>query len=1395
MENKKYFIGLDIGSTSCGFCVTDENYNLINARGKDLWGVRLFEEAQTSAQRRTKRALRRNLNREKQRLMLLEEIFREEIEKVDKDFFARLKASALWEDDKNSRGVFSRNSLFFENGLTDKAFFEKYKTIYHLRQSLLKSPAEDVRFLFLAIHNMMKLRGNFLLESYSQTGARLTDLFVALQQKISENEEFGFLQLNLTEQTKNEITKLDLELSKNYKNVTKLYLKFKDVFYSGSSNSGALLKAIAGGTVNPKTIFSTKENKFDFENKIDSFGVEDDEFESFLVEVEGISSVASEILFLARQIYNHIIFRRVLGESVYFCDAMVNKYNLHRAQLESFKKVIKEYYPESYNLVFKLPKFSADKNKNDKKDEKKNALPNNYARYIEGFNRHIDDKKISNKCSVEEFYAFVRRVLDTKPQCREIDEVKRIYCAIEDKEFLPKLRTSANSIIPYQVNLNELKKILEVSCKKFKFLEQKDAQGYSNLTKIIEIFKFKIPYFVGPLTKNENCKNAWLKTLSDERIFPWNFNKVVDLNACEAEFIERMKNRCSYFSQESVLPKNSLLYSEYMVLQELNVLKINGAKITPEFKTLLLDYVKQNGTITVSKIKNLAYSYGFVSKDETVVVSGMSDGKFKSNFNVYKNFNNILGGNIEEYRDRVEQIIEFATVSSDKLRFENWLKNNHSDFLSAEQIKRIKGLKLNDWGKFSKKFLDGIVNSEHKTIIELMRTESKELMAIVSEFGFDKIIEGAEEIKDEINYDDVASLYCSPSVKRGICQSVKVVKEIEEIMGCKPEKIFIEVTRRDEEKVKKDSRKDKMIDVYKAIKKDFDDNVEYLKARLANEENLNSERLYLYYQQLGKCMYTNEVIDVNKLFSNDYDVDHIIPQSKIKDDSIDNKVLVKRQANIDKGDKIVSLEIQKQNKKFWENLLKNNLITEEKFNRLTRTTEYQDKDLYGFINRQIVFTDQTAKSVIDLFKMTMPETQVVYSKAKYVTEFRNCEFKFHSLDASDFEFGQQLKDCLIKCRNLNDFHHAKDAFLNIFIGNVMYEKYTKKFYLKQLKNFNIQNVFSYDIPNIFNLDRDLPNVIRVMNSNTPLISFANREKRGMFYKETIWGTQVHQKDFKSLEDIKKYSAQFAGGIDFKKISLKAFNNPLSNTLKYGHLSDYQYAHFSIIKADKKCIIVAIPIIFANAINGKDDLISTIKNLTGLTDFDVVVPKLTPGAILKIGGGYFKLLGNSGSKIVLGNFNQIYLPTELNYVFKNVSKILEKINSKQIEDDNSDKILVKVNRFGECTFLTKNDNYKLFKALVSHACKGIYKFTNIYSTAKSAKNNLEIFKQLSCYNQVVTIGGMLDILNGKGGGNLTKINLSANSGTVTISKNLNGKMPISIINSSVTGIFVKETKIV
>lgn len=82
----KYYLGLDMGTNSVGWAVTDDKYQLLRAKGKDLWGARLFSEAETAAARRSNRTARRRLQRQKVRNGYLRELFADAINSIDPGF-------------------------------------------------------------------------------------------------------------------------------------------------------------------------------------------------------------------------------------------------------------------------------------------------------------------------------------------------------------------------------------------------------------------------------------------------------------------------------------------------------------------------------------------------------------------------------------------------------------------------------------------------------------------------------------------------------------------------------------------------------------------------------------------------------------------------------------------------------------------------------------------------------------------------------------------------------------------------------------------------------------------------------------------------------------------------------------------------------------------------------------------------------------------------------------------------------------------------------------------------------------------------------------------------------------------------------------------------------------
>ena len=214
----------------------------------------------------------------------------------------------------------------------------------------------------------------------------------------------------------------------------------------------------------------------------------------------------------------------------------------------------------------------------------------------------------------------------------------------------------------------------------------------------------------------------------------------------------------------------------------------------------------------------------------------------------------------------VEEIIKWLTIFSEGGNIVNEkIKKAYGDKLSAADISRISKLRYSGWGRLSEKFLAGIESvdrrtGELKTIISMMWSSQNNLMELLSaDYEFSSLIESPAEI-GKLDYSIVDELAVSPSVKRQIWQTLRIIDEIEHIMGHSPSKVFVEVTRSRGEKKATISRKNDIAAKLRNCREP--ETKALLEAIESFDDSIISRRdkLYLYFTQLGKCMYTGTPI-------------------------------------------------------------------------------------------------------------------------------------------------------------------------------------------------------------------------------------------------------------------------------------------------------------------------------------------------------------------------------------------------------------------------------------------------------------------------------------------------------------------------------------------------------
>lgn len=122
-----------------------------------------------------------------------------------------------------------------------------------------------------------------------------------------------------------------------------------------------------------------------------------------------------------------------------------------------------------------------------------------------------------------------------------------------------------------------------------------------------------------------------------------------------------------------------------------------------------------------------------------------------------------------------------------------------------------------------------------------------------------------------------------------------------------------------------------------------------------------------------------------------------------------------------------SVELGKKMQLQWEQMLRAGLITKKKYDNLTLNPDHISKyAMKGFINRQLVETRQVIKLATNLLMEQYGEDNIELITVKSgLTHQMRTEFDFP------------------KNRNLNNHHHAFDAYLTAFVGLYLLKRYPK----------------------------------------------------------------------------------------------------------------------------------------------------------------------------------------------------------------------------------------------------------------------------------------------------------------------------------------------------------------
>ncbi len=556
-------------------------------------------------------------------------------------------------------------------------------------------------------------------------------------------------------------------------------------------------------------------------------------------------------------------------------------------------------------------------------------------------------------------------------------------------------------------------------------------------------------------------------------------------------------SNCEFEPLRKVAPKSSPLYQEFRMWQEINNLTVNGSVLSDEQRSILADELSVKKTLSSADIKkilglgsNVKLNYKQVDGDKTQSVlyeayakiveeSGNGDDEFlkkdaKSVKNVVSDVFKALGAKTDFLNANAEESssyfalwhLLYSYVSDNSKSGQDSLVRKIEEItaLPEEYAKILANITFEpDYGNLSAKAI--------RRILPFLE-DGYQYSDACEKAGYRHSARSLtkEEIESKQYKNHLEALpknsLRNPVVEKILNQMVNVVNAVVDEYG-KPDEVRIELARELKKSAKEREQDTKGI---AAATKDNEENKEELEKEFGISSPTRNDIIrYKLYKELAsngyKTLYSNVKVDKARLFTSDYNIEHIIPQARLFDDSFSNKTIELRCVNEEKGNRTAyDYVLEKYGKSGAgnyeakiEELFKNKSISGSKRrNLLMRESEIPA----GFINRDLrdsQYIARKAKEMLeDFVKSVTSTTGSITARLREDWQLIDVmkELNWDKYDKKGLTEYVEGKDHQKKAQikgwtKRNDHrHHAMDALTIAF---------TKPSYIQYLNNLNARN--------------------------------------------------------------------------------------------------------------------------------------------------------------------------------------------------------------------------------------------------------------------------------------------------------------------------------------------------
>lgn len=501
--------------------------------------------------------------------------------------------------------------------------------------------------------------------------------------------------------------------------------------------------------------------------------------------------------------------------------------------------------------------------------------------------------------------------------------------------------------------------------------------------------------------------------------------------------------KCSLTGEDIKLHKAHVLAQNFILLQKINDLRVydeniyENRELTPNEKAVLKVELQNKKEMSFDKVRNL------LKKNFTTVKYGKFshesiDDKIAGNkTNAVMASKDILGDKWDNFSDDEKfNIIDmlFSDESNDEVKEK--YRNNFN--LTDEEINNIldKAIYKLDTGylRYGKKAVVRLNEIMDKENIGLFNAiihsgfsiqENNEVSEYLEYYG--KILQNSvvdPQINNPKNDEEKYGKISNPTVHIALNQLRKLVNELIELYG-KPEQIVIELARDLKngkaaklKHIKQNKENQKINDKIKKMLEEF---------KIKNDKTAR-DKVKLWFElgddeNIRRCVYTGEIISLAELFSDNVQIEHIVPYSRSLDDSFNNKTLSMKSANYYKGNKTPYEAFHKNKDGFnYDEILERaQVFNKSKFDRFTKDAmNIYNKDGGDFIASQLSDTQYISRMASEYLKSLYPKNKhsSIWTIPGQLTAMIRGRLGLNDILSDNNE------------KNRNDHrHHAVDAFV------------------------------------------------------------------------------------------------------------------------------------------------------------------------------------------------------------------------------------------------------------------------------------------------------------------------------------------------------------------------------